>query len=142
MTRPTTSPSELFRRLGAPLLNVVWSWGAVRPADGVVFLRVWQDRERKVDGRWYTMLTHHAVFVDDPANLGWQERLGHLAKIRGGARCYLVMCEAKDVEASPRAIKSFNDRDLFVGGALVEMDGDWWIERVGRVAVRDVMPKS
>ncbi len=65
-----------------------------------------------------------------------------MAKIRGGARCYLVMCEAKDVEAAPRAIKSFNDRDLFVGGALVEMDGDWWIERVGRVAVRDVMPKS
>ena len=51
------------------------------------------------------------------------------------------MCEAKDVKASPRAIKSFNDLDLFVGGALVEMDGGWWIEREGRVAVRDVMPK-
>ena len=61
MARPTTSPSELLRRLGAPILNVVWSWGAVRPADGVVFLRVWQDRERKVDGKWYTMLTHDAV---------------------------------------------------------------------------------
>ena len=142
MARAAASPSEFFRRLGAPLVNVVWSWGAVRASDGVVILRVWQDRERKVAGKWYTMLTHHAVFADDPGNLGWQERLGHLAKIRDGAQCYLVMCEAKDVGASPRTIKSFNDRDLFVGGALVEMDGDWWIERAGRVAVRDVMPKS
>ena len=139
MSRASMSPSELFRRLGAPLVNVVWSWGAVRTSDGAVILRVWQDRERKVDGRWYTRITHHAVFVDDPANLGWQERLGHVAKIRDGARCYLVMCEAKDVEASPRAIKSFNDRDLFVGGELREMDGDWWIERAGRVSARELM---
>jgi len=104
-----------------------------------VFLRVWQDRERKVDGTWCTRITHDAVFVDDPTNLGWQERLGHLAKIRDGARCYLVMCEAKDVEASPRAIRSFNYRDLFVGGELREMDGDWWIERAGRVPARELM---
>lgn len=140
MGRASMSPSELFRRLGAPLKNVVWSWGAVRSSDNTVFLRVWQDRERKVDGKWYTRLTHHAVFVDDPANLGWQERLAHVAKIREGAPCYLVMCEAKDVNASPRAIKSFNDRELFVGGAVVEMDGDWWIERTARISARELMP--
>jgi hypothetical protein len=142
MSRANTSPSEFFRRLGAPLVNVVWSWGAVRGSDGVVFLRVWQDRERKVDGKWYTMLAHHEVFVEDPTNLGWQERLAHVARIREGAPCYLVMCEAKDVNASPRASKSFNDRDVFVGGALVDMDGDWWIERTGRVAARELMPSG
>jgi hypothetical protein len=52
------------------------------------------------------------------------------------------MCEAKVVNASPRAIKSFNDRDVFVGGALVDMDGDWWIERTGRVAARELMPSG
>jgi len=58
---------------------------------------------------------------------------------RSGARCYLVMCEAKDIDASPRAIKSFNDQDLFVGGELREMDGDLWIERAGRVPARELM---
>ena len=94
-----------------------------------MFLRVWQDQERRVDGKWYTRVTFSTAVVDDAANLGGQERLAHLQQIRGGAACYLVMCEAKDVTTTPRAIKSFNDRDVFVGGAVVEMDGDWWIER-------------
>jgi len=133
------SMSEYFRRLGAPLVNHMWSWGAVRASDGAVFLRVWQDREQKIDGRWYTMLTHHEKFEDDPGNLGWQERLSHVELVRQGAKCYLVMCEAKDVSASPRSVRSFNDRELFIGGKCVEIDGDWWIERVGRLPAREVM---
>jgi hypothetical protein len=129
----------MFRRLGASLANVMWSWGAVRSSDGAIFLRVWQDRERKVEGRWYTMLTHHEKFEDDPGNLGWQERLAHVERVRSGTPCFLVMCEAKDVNAEPRSIKSFNDRDVFVGGELMELDGDWWIERAGRVPARELM---
>ena len=114
----------------------------MRASDGAVFLRVWQDRERKIDSSWYTMLTHREKFEDDPGNLGWQERLGHVELIRKGVPCYLVMCEAKDISAAPRSIKSFNDRDVFVGGKLVEIDGDWWIERAGRLPARDVMPRQ
>ena len=132
------SISEYFRRLGAPLVNHMWSWGAMRAPDGAVFLRVWQDRERKIDGRWYTMLTHREKFAADPGNLGWQERLRHVERLREGARCYLVICEAKDVDASPRSIRSFNDQELFVGGKLVEIDSDWWIERAGRVTAREL----
>jgi len=132
------SITQLFSRLGARLANPMWSWGAVRLSDGIVFLRVWQDRELKIDGKWYTKLTDHTFFADDPDNLGWRERLKHVDLIRGGAACYLVMCECVDVNASPRAIKSFNEHEVFVGGALIERDGDWWIERVGRKPVRDV----
>jgi hypothetical protein len=36
----------------------------------------------------------------------------------------MVMCQAEDVEAVPRSIKSFNRNELFVGGELLELDGD------------------
>ena len=52
------------------------------------------------------------------------------------------MCEAKDVNAEPRSIKSFNDQDVFVGGVPIELDGDWWIERAGRVSAREIMAKA
>ena len=138
MSRASMSISEYFRRLGAPLVNHMWSWGAVRPSDGAVFLRVWQDQERRLDGKWCSKLTHYSFFADKPANAGWQERLSHVERLREGARCYLVMCEAKDVNASPRVIKSFNDRELFTGGELIEFEGDWWVERLGRVPAREL----
>lgn len=140
MSKVVTAPSELFRRFGAALANTVWSWGAVRQSDGAVFLRVWQDRERRIGDTWCTMVLHEVAALPDPGNLGRQERIRHLDLIRNGAVSYLVMCEAKDVDASPRSIKSINDRELFVGGRLLEMDGDLWIERVRRVAVRELMP--
>ena len=142
MSKVVTAPSELFRRLGAPLTNTVWSWGALRESDGVVFLRVWQDRERRIDGKWCTMLLQDVAAAPDPGNLGRQERMRHLDLIRSGAACYLVMCEAKDVDASPRTIKSINDREVFVGGQLFELDGDLWIQRVARRPVSDVLPGS
>ena len=142
MSPSSVSISEFFRRLGAPLANHMWSWGAVRAADGAVFLRVWQDQEQRIDGKWFMKITHHAYFSDKPPNLGWQERLAQVELVRQGAPCYLVMCEAKDVRASPRSIKSFNDRDVFVGGQLIELDGDWWVERAGRVAARELMAKA
>ncbi|WP_238347311.1 hypothetical protein [Pseudomonas taiwanensis] len=78
--------SEFFKRLGAPLANARWSWGGSR-ADGAVVLRVWQDRKRKHDGRWYMMLTHHSKYAHDLDNLGYRERNAHVASIRSGAKC-------------------------------------------------------
>ena len=78
------------------------------------------------------MLTHREKYEDDPGNLGWQQRRRHVELIRNGVSCYLVMREAMDVTAEPRSIRSFNDRDAFVGGKLLQIDGDWWIERPGR----------
>ena len=37
------SQTNLFAKLGAPLANPRWSWGAIRTTDGAVFSRVWQD---------------------------------------------------------------------------------------------------
>src|SRR5919199_6254969 len=127
------SQMNLFAMLGAPLANPRWSWGGIRSSDGAVFLRVWQDRTRKHDGSLFVQLTHTERFKDDPDNLGYQERLRHVERIRQGADCYMVMCEALDVHAVPRKVKDFNEEEVFRGGKVVELDGDWWIELNTRV---------
>ena len=135
------SITGFFERLGAPLANSRWSWGAQRASDGAVFLRVWQDLKKVDGGRRYLLLDLHHGVPGDPKNLGHQERLRHIEAVRGGARCYLVMCIAVDVQARPRTILDFHDADIFVGGELMEKDGSLWIEMAGRRPVSDVLPK-
>jgi hypothetical protein len=53
--------SQLFEQLGAPLANVRWSWGAVRESDSAVFLRVWQDECRPIDGRMCVRIRSRAT---------------------------------------------------------------------------------
>jgi hypothetical protein len=106
-----------------------------------VFLRVWQDRCEKRDGIRYVQLTHLEKYGGDSSNFGYTERRSHVDLIREGAPCYLVMCLAKDPEASPRDIKSFNGDAVFVGGVLKQFDEDWWIELAGKVPSHELMQK-
>lgn len=132
------SQKELFERLRAPLANARWSWGAVRPSDGVVFLRVWQDESKRIDGRLFMRITANNYFQNnDPKNLGWQERLRHVALIRGGSASYMVMCVSIDQSASPREVQSFNKEEIFRGGQVIDTDGDTWLELLARVSVQD-----
>ena len=48
------------------------------------------------------------------------------------------MCKAKDPLAKPRAIGSFNEREVFQIGEIVEFDGDDWGEVKGRIPVREL----
>ena len=85
--------------------------------------------------KWYMRITHHERHVNEKNNLGYEERLRHLEMLKSGAECYLVMCVAKDPEATPREIASFNKREIFIGGRVIESDGDWWIEMLERKPV-------
>jgi len=134
--------TEMFKRLGAPLANPRWSWGSVRADDQAVFLRVWQDRKIKQDGHWFMMVTHHEKYVDKEDNLGYQERLMHVEKVRAGAPCFMVMCLAEDVNAVPRKIKSFNRDEVFFGGRVIELNGDTWVEIADRKPVSAVLVQS
>lgn len=80
-------------------------------------------------------VTHQTKFEEDPDNLGYSERLEHVSLIEAGAKSYMVMCQARDTKAIPRAIKGFNRKEVFVGGCLVEHDGDRWLEIVSREVV-------
>ena len=130
------SVTTFFKSIGAPLANSRWSWGAVR-TDGIVILRVWQDGTSRKEGKFLVQVTHLEKYGDGRGldNLGYAERMRHVELIRKGARAYLVMCLAQDpsVHEAPREIKSFNSKELFVGGALHAIEGETWIEIVDRV---------
>lgn len=132
------SQTDLFKSLGAPLTNSRRSWGAVR-ADGVVFLRVWQNETLKIQGKIFIKLTHIEYFQNhDPNNSGYLKRLNHVSMVEDGATTYMIMCEPKDVNDTPRTIKSFNSRELFLGGQILKIDGDTWLEMKARVPVENV----
>ncbi len=126
------SPSAMFRRVRAPLTNNFWSWGAVRD-DGTVFLRVWQDERHASDGKQFIRLINHAAYADNSDNLGYQERLRHLQLIRNGAPTYLILCKAVDIDARPREIASFDEREVVRLGEIIVINGDEWGEIAGRV---------
>lgn len=77
---------------------------------------------------------------DFPDNPGHRERQQHLARIRTGAPCSLIMCTAVDPKARPRKLEFFYEDDVFVGGDLVERDGEVWIQIVGRCSVSSLLP--
>ena len=129
--------ADLFKKVGAPLKNTRWSWGAVSEK-GDVFLRVWADERKQLDGRLTVRVTHHAVFADQPENLGYRERLEHVALIAAGARSFCIQCTAKDTNAVPRALASFDRRTLFVGGDLIDAGGDSWLELTERITIEEL----
>ncbi len=133
------SITDLFKKLNAPLTNSRWAWGSVRESDGAVILRVWQDRKIKHDDRHFMMVTHHEKFKGNENNLGYKERNEQVELIRNGRKCLMVMCLAVDVEAAPRAIKSFNSVDIFVGGEVLELNGNTWVELAARIPVKDAI---
>jgi hypothetical protein len=135
------SISSFFEKLGAPLRNKRQSWGAVREKDGAIFLRVWQDRKVVKDRTLTLMVTHRDKYVDDQNNFGFKERQEHVELIRNGAQCFMVMCKVKDSEAMPRTIESFNEKEIFVGGDILEMDGETWVKVRSRVPVEEVLLK-
>ena len=129
------SITGLFKKLNAPLANARWSWGSVRESDGTVILRVWQDRKTCHDDRYFMMVTFHEKFAGSD-NQGYKERVEHAKLVREGSKCYMLMCVADDVDASVRTIKTLNSQDVFIGGEVIEYNGDTWVELAGRMPVR------
>ena len=127
--------SEFFRdRLGAPLVNARWSWGAISPSTGQVYLRVWDDERGTLGGRRCVRITDGEF--PDPADLGDRERHAHVQEIERGVKPYCVILTAVDPGESPRKIKSFDKTALLVGGALIkDSAGRFWLEEAGRCPV-------
>lgn len=115
----------VFKRVGAPLRVPRQSWGSVRESDGTVFLRVWQEECRKING-----VTCALIRRSEGINtFGRTERLRHIQLIKEGAPCLLVMCTAKDPKARPKSIAKVNERELFVTNSqVVELNGDVYLQ--------------
>lgn len=141
------SQKALFDKLGVPLKSIRWSWGGVRAdeTDETVLLKVWEDEKCKIpDGgnREFVRVTDKNRFESRDRKRkhpGYYERLEHLARIKNGAKSYMVICVAKDVHAIPRKVNSFNSDELYIGGRLMDYNGNYWLEIVGRVLVQDFL---
>ncbi len=134
----------LFDKLGVRLRSVRWSWGGVRESDKAIFLKVWKDEKRKLPSegnREFVRVTDKKRFESKDRKRkhpGYYERLDHLARVKNGAKSYMVICIAKDVHTVPREVKSFNSDELYLGGKLMDYDGNSWLEIVGCVPVQDL----
>lgn len=128
--------SEFFEEiLKAPLANIRWSWGAVRPKSDQVFLRVWADQiDKSVRPARVSILRDNWK----KSRAGHRERERHVTALRNGASGYGVVCTAVDRAAPERKIARFDDKYLLKLGRVVERDGDLFAEIAGTVAVADV----
>ena len=112
------SISDFFANtLGANLSNSRWSWGASNPQTNQLFLRVWDDELKTVDGveRCLILKTNRSY-----SSAGYRERQRHVDALRKGAQGYAVICTAKDVHASSRKIKHFDRNLLLEFGAVID----------------------
>lgn len=123
--------------LGAPLHNSVWSWGAVRPQDGAIFLRCWSDTMRRIDGKSMIEIQWPETEVRK-SKPGWLERNEHIALMATGKMAYAVIVTAKNVNASPRQIDFYNAKEVFALGEISERDGITYAAMAARLPIRDV----
>jgi len=123
--------------LNAPLHNSVWSWGAVRPNDGVVFLRCWSDTLKRFDGLSYVEIQWPETEIRK-SKPGWLQRNEHIALMQTGHPAYAVIVTAKNTNANPRQIAFFNAKEVFQLGAMMERDGVTYAQIVARHGIRDI----
>ena len=128
------------------MANVRTSWGSVSESGGggcVVFLRVWGDQIKKVNDVHYVRITNRkkrkAQAERGRVKPGWTERLCHIEMIKNGAKTYCIKCRARDNNADTREIASFDKRECLVGGKLVEREGDYWLEIVGKKPTQEIV---
>jgi len=123
--------------LGAPLHNSVWSWGAVRPRDGAVFLRCWSDTTRRINGVSYVEIQWPETEVRK-SKPGWLERNQHIALMNSGHRAYAVIVTARNTNANPRQIDFFNAKEVFELGETMTQEGITYAQIVARRTIREV----
>lgn len=121
----STAISWHFEDLGAPLHNIVWSWGALSHKKRDVFLRVWEDEIEQRDGEIVVRLTLHSKFIGGRSP-GYRERINHLEYIKNNYKGFAIKCLAKDIKESPRKIRSYDKDKIYPILRIIDIDGDQW----------------
>lgn len=124
------SITKFFARLGFPLRNSRWSWGA--RADRGVLLTTWTDDLDK-SGRFVRVGRR----LPDRSHVGLSERLDHLRTLwSGGLAGYAVLATAQDTAAHPRKIKSYDSENVRAIVSLTALpDDSIWAELGENVSV-------
>ncbi len=126
--------SKFLTRLGFPLHNTHWSWGA-RSGLGVL-LTTWVD-DLDETGRFVRVLGWRSQ-GRSPAGLN--ERMDHLRTLwSGGLAGYAVIATAPDTTAQPRKIQSYDNANVRAINSLVaQPDGSIWAELGEDVPVNEL----
>ena len=157
-----TNVTDVFRKLGAPLNNMRWSWGAVRPVDGNVFLRIWADQmgyiENKIPAHTAydpkTMVCYIGCHDRDngESRPGWTERQEHIALIKAGKQAWGIQCKAReingqvqDIPHERRVIESVDGKQVWELGEVFRAEDplgggeDYWVTMPRRPSLRSVI---
>ena len=127
--------TSLFQSLDAPLKNQRWSWGA-ESSKGDIYLRVWKDELAIIYDKHYYRVTHKAKFINNQSHPGYRERLRHVDQIKSGCNSFMVICTAEDPNVLPRTFVGYERGYISVGGKIINIDGDDWLEEKDRVDLR------
>lgn len=124
--------SSFLARLGFPLHNTRWSWGA-RSELGVL-LTTWED-DLDETGRFVRVLGWRS---QGRSPSGLNERRDQLRTLwSGGLAGYVVVAKAKDTTAQPRKIQSYDSENVRAIVSLVaQSDGSVWAELGDDVPVK------
>lgn len=124
--------SSFLARLGFPLHNTRWSWGA--RSDLGVLLTTWED-DLDETGRFVRVLGWRS---QGRSPSGLNERMDHLRTLwSGGLAGYVVVAKAKDTTAQPRKIQSYDSENVRAIVSLVaQPDGSVWAELGDDVPVK------
>ena len=127
------SISEFFKRLGAPLHNIVWSWGAVAE-DGTVILRCWSHEVRIVEEKY------QYIVLDDAYSRragGYSERVRHLQLISDKAEARIVIVTHVDAKNPQGKIGHFNSGALMKVTRLFKEGETTYVECEGIEQLRN-----
>lgn len=119
------SITKFLARLGFPLHNTRWSWGA--RSDLGVLLTTWMD-DLDESGRFVRVIGWRSQ--ERSSSAGLNERLDHLRTLwSGGLAGYAVLATAQDIKAQPRKIQSYDSENVRAIVSLTALpDGSIWAE--------------
>ncbi|GFE79210.1 hypothetical protein GCM10011487_12100 [Steroidobacter agaridevorans] len=119
MPDPQQSISTFFNQtLRAPLHNNRWSWGAVHPETGQLFLRVWDDERHSVRGV-PCVIVHTDTWKS--ASTGRPERARHVELMRNGTQAYGVVCFPDETASrGHRTIRRFETQTLLRFSGVID----------------------
>jgi hypothetical protein len=123
--------SAFYKRLGFPLKNIRWSWGA-RSSSGVL-LTTWTD---ELDGRFARVSGWEPNDIGKSL-AGLHERIDQLRMLwAGGLAGYAVLAKAKDINAHPRTIDSFETEYVRTIVTLkADADGSIWAQLGAKIPI-------
>lgn len=127
------SRTKLYHRLRAFPTNVQWSWCAMHENQEFAVFTIWKDH--KIDDR--NCLTPDDLKMREGNGYKDQKRI--IEQVMAlGIPAYGMVAIAKDPQASPRKIKSFDDQFL-VRLELTQEDDLYYARHRGKVHVLDVI---